>query len=263
MKILLREYNGEHYVYKDAKYTKNGFEIDGNRIVEAQILSIPKDNRKAKYDKCSVCGALFTKGSTKWEKHITPVQDASKCIECHHMNRTNSTMKSTKYKLMPNGKYLVTQKHEAKLVCTAQYYGWNYPDVNSDDARAICIYNRCRNAEKIPFTDFFTEHPGAFDEMITVDKILDNGYTEMRRSSGGMTKYKLKAKNSITALVNRLNIVDRFEVSYRNSYYILYYSKKYDKLYVSYNGRYGEWVPYGVPSTTIERIKDKIKSLYE
>ena len=265
MKILLREYNGKHYVYKDAKYTKNGFEVDKNQIHETNIVTILKDNRNKKYEKCSVCGEIFPKGSAKWEKHIEPLQDASRCIGCQHMRKGTEYLQDVKYKLLPNGNYAITSKSEAKLICRRAYTYIGYADINHEDARHNCIYNRCRNAERIPFTDFFTEYPGAFDDMITIDAILKNGYTNKNTYYNKYTRYKLKAKNSIEAHVNKLNIVDYFEVSYRYSYYKVFYSKKYDRLYVINNGKYIQWNPstYDWPREVQNRVKEKIRSLYE
>ena len=110
----------------------------------------------------------------------------------------------------------------------------------------------------------FTKYPGVFDDMITVDKILDNGFTErINYPSRGLVEYKLKGKNNITAVVNRLNIVDYFEISYRNYTIDVVYSKKYEMMFSISSGMYREfnWSQC-IPDKTLKSIKEKIASLY-
>lgn len=112
--------------------------------------------------------------------------------------------------------------------------------------------------------DVFTKYPNVFDDMITVDKVLDNGFTERKEyASRGQVEYKLKARNNITAVVNKLNIVDCFVIDYRTHRITVLYSKKYDKLFAMSSGAYTEvkgiWF---MPDTTFANIKEKIASLY-
>ena len=100
--------------------------------------------------------------------------------------------------------------------------------------------------------------------MITVDKVLDNGFTKREEcASRGKVEYKLKARNNITAVVNKLNIVDCFVIDYRNHRITVVYSKKYDKLFAISSEKYTEvksiWF---MPDTTFANIKAKIASLY-
>ena len=46
MKILLREYNSEDYVWVTAKHNGEYFVVDGEIIEEYRIVSVINDNRK-------------------------------------------------------------------------------------------------------------------------------------------------------------------------------------------------------------------------
>ena len=60
MRVLLRNYDGEQYVWKKAEVksaTKFTLE-DGCDVSQAEIVSISRDNRK-KFVKCSACGEII------------------------------------------------------------------------------------------------------------------------------------------------------------------------------------------------------------
>lgn len=265
MKILLRNFRGKIYVWKDAKYEKKGFTVDGATIQETNIVSIMNDTRKH-YVKCSHCGEIFRKGSKKWEKHIVPITDTHKCFACRYLRPSRGNVQSVKYSLLPNGRYAATQKSEVDLLCT---YGYPSRDINSESARNHCELNRCTDATQVEIEDVFTTNPGVFDEMITIDKVIENGYKDAYESCGN-TFYKLKAKNNIVAVVNEMNIVDKFSVTYKNTTWEVYYSKTYNKCYTPFyeyrveGNVYKEWNPnsYDLPTSTKENIIKKIASLY-
>ena len=271
MKALLRLFENDCYVWKDVKYDAKGFYIDGDSdqkltIDETNIVSLSNDNRK-NYFKCSACGELFRKGSSKWEKHIQPITDSNRCFSCKYMRVSNAKKLNSKYVLLENGKYAQTQKSEVELKC---YNSWHYPDINSEEARRNCYFNRCVNADVQPIEDIFTKNPGIFDDIITVDQIVKQGYKERYVRNHYWTNYKLKGKNQIWACVNHMNIVDHFEISYRNNHWTVYYSKKYNKLYHQLHAYgkgyyYGEWKPdhYYITPEAKEYIKKKIASLYD
>lgn len=261
MKILLRKWDDEVYVWKDATYRKNTFFVDEEDVLYQNIVSVSDDNRN-KYVACSVCGEVFRKGSKQWEQHIKPVTDSSKCFDCRMLKVGTINSNKRKFTLLPNGKYQITQKGECTPRCGVLY--WNEPSIDSEEARENCMYNRCssKNATPKEITDIFTQYKGVFDELITVDRIVENGYTERNEYIEYQT-YKLKAKNTIYARVNSLNIVDNFIIHYRNEEYIVCYSKKYDKLFMSnWNYDYAEFEPHSIPTRTLENIKAKIASLY-
>ena len=264
MKILLRNFNNEVYVWKDAKYSKNGFVVDDTTVYETNVVSIHKDNRN-QYVRCSACGEIFRKGSAKWEKHKQPITDASKCFTCKYLRTHNAKANGTKYKALADGKYEQIVKYTTELVCCV---GWKNNPIDSDKARESCALNACRNAEERPISDIFSNMPGVFDDIITVDKILKAGYNE-RNEYPHESRYRLKARNTIFAYVNNANILDHFAVEYRYNRWTVYYSKKYHKLFTYTSGPYGqiykEWRPstYDMPANTSENILKKIASLYD
>lgn len=168
---------------------------------------------------------------------------------------------SSKYTLQEDGRYVVNVKNNVKLSCKNS---WDYYDINSQGARDVCRWKQCATSEMKAIEDVFTKYPCVFDDMITVDKVIDNGFTERKEYDiRNEVHYKLKARNNITAVVNKLNIVDKFVIDYRSHQYNVMYSKKYNKLFTMSNGTYivcdSIWC---IPDTTFENIKAKIASLY-
>lgn len=260
MEVLIRRYDGKPYVWKQAKYIDGNIVVDGIRVYENQIVSIQNDIRKS-YVKCSGCGKVFKKGSPKIEKHKSPITDNHLCFGCQHLRQERKSQISQKYELLENGNYISKSKSEVRLSCGITYY---YDDINSAAARERCQYNRCKNATMNAVTGFFITNPNAFDDIITIDKIIEHGYKEARRNSyDNTTEYRLKGRYNIEAIVNDLNIVESFSVSYRNKYWSLYYSKKYNKFFRLYNNTYKEWAPqYDLDRSVSDRIKEIIVSLY-
>lgn len=258
MKILLRKFDDKEYVWKDATYYAQRFVVDGNLIVDTNIVSVLNDNRN-KLIKCSVCGKSFKNGSEEWTQHITPVTDTSKCFKCSKLRSRHQSYSDTQYTPNEDGTYTKTESSKVKLVCQDQYYTYN--DINSKAARDGCVFNKCQNAKAIEFSDFFTQNPGAFDDIITANKVLDFGYKDLI-VYGGEIKYQLKARNQIFACANKLNIIDHFDIYYRRERWHVYYSKKYNKLYSSRNNTYEVWNPYQIPESSMALILKKIAELY-
>lgn len=262
MRVLLRNYNGEQYVWKKAE-VKDATKLileDGKDVFQVGIVSISRDNRK-KFVKCSACGEIIRNTPEAINEHKLKGTTSATCFGCKYMREIRSKQLSVKYTLQEDGSYAANVKKSLNLVCSAT---WNTPDINSENAREYCKFKQCATAEMKAIEDVFTKYPGAFDDMITVDKVLDNGFTERKeRTSKGEVEYKLKARNNIIAVVNKLNIVDRFVIDYRNHRITVAYSKKYDKLFAINNGTYTEvksiWF---MPDTTFANIKAKIASLY-
>lgn len=262
MRVLLRDYNGEQYVWKKAEMKNVAtFTVeDGGTVRQTNIVSISRDNRK-KFVRCSACGEIIRNTPEAIKTHKDRSSTSATCFGCPYMKEKNSKQLSAKYTLQEDGSYIVNAKKSTKLTCGKS---WVYCDINSQEARDVCRWKQCATAEMLPLNDVFTKYPGAFDDMITVDKVLDNGFTERFVSiSEGCVSYKLKARNNITAVVNKLNIVDKFIIDYRSYRYSIVYSKKYNKLFTDRNGAYIECDHiWSIPDTTFEKIKAKIASLY-
>lgn len=260
MDILIRRFNGEPYVWKKAKFVNGKIMVDDTVVYERDIVSIRNDIRK-QYVVCSVCGTYFKKGSKKIETHKKGCDDTHMCFDCRYLGKSSRTIKSQKYKLLENGKYLCTTKSEERLYCGIRYRS---TDIDSQEARDYCIYNRCKNATMKEASSFFLEKPGAFDHIVTVDKIFEVGYKSARSASrDGCIYYVLNGRNDINVAVNELNIIDGFIINYKRASYHVCYSKKYDELYGAGNrDTYTVWRPYDMTETVRSYIKDKISALY-
>ena len=267
MRALLRFWNDESYTWQDVTYKKDGFYCGISHLNDTDIVALEDDNRNEMV-RCSVCGELFTRDSEHWAEHITPVTDTSKCFTCKHLKADRlHKIGDVQYELQSDGTYKATACDSVILRC-ARSYSWNYPKIESQEARTKCEFNKCASATLKEITDIFTEHPDVFENIITVDKIIEVGYKERNLYSYN-TKYRLKGKYSIWAIVNNLNIVDCFIVKYRNENWYVYYSHTQKKFYTknhNYTKRckeYVVWDPTYMTFEAKENIKKKIASLYE
>ena len=160
--------------------------------------------------------------------------------------------------MQPDGTYIRKANDQVKLECAANY--WKRCDINSGQAREQCVYRQCANATAQPIEDFFTENPGVFDDLITIDRLIECD-AKLDSNCGDIMSYRIKAKNKIIAVVNAINVVDYFRVTCNKVEYSVRYSKKYDKLYDRCGTKYTEWNPSY--TEVYERIKKKIAELYQ
>lgn len=256
MKILLRS----TYEWKDAIYKDNWFVInDTVNVSSDNIVSILEDNRPIRV-KCSVCGKVFEKGSKEWKEHIRPNTDNAKCWDCRYKreNRDYDIQLNKKYTKRDDGKYTVTITGVYDLMCSYQY-----PPQRLNKTLSTCFYNQCIDAKADEFKDFFQTYPGAFDDIITEDKVLEFGY-KLKWYSGFETCYELKARNKIEVRVNQFGIVDHLMIYYNRSCRTAYYSKKYNKLFIEdrktgYSATdFSGWIP----QASVELILKKLAALY-
>ena len=259
MDVLMRTLDKEPYVWTKAKFVNGKIIVNNKEVYESDIVSIRNDVRK-RYVKCSACGKYFKKGSKKIEQHKEPCTDSHLCFGCNYLRQRVKEHKLQKYELLENGNYISKSKSEVFLYCAKNY---SYPSINKQEARDSCIYNKCQNATIVDTSGFFITHPGAFDDIITIDKILECGYKQVWETCyDKRTTYLLKAKNRIEAIVNKLNIVEGFHVYYRTREWTVFYSKKYNELYTQSNSTYVRWNPHGISLDVVNRIKEKIAKLY-
>lgn len=261
MRALLRSCNGEQYVWKKVEM-KNAdtFAVEGGlEVHQTGIVSISRDNRK-KFVRCSICGEIIRNTPEAINAHKDRASTSETCFGCPYFRERNDKQLSAKYTLQEDGSYIVNAKKSVELICGNS---WSRPDINSQKAREVCKFRDCARAEMRAIEDAFTKYPSLFDDMITVDRILENGFTERTEHASGAIHYKLKARGHITAVVNNLNIVDYFIIDYRSHQVKVMYSKKYNKLFLIRGGVYVEYVRSTyMPDSTLESIKGKIASLY-
>lgn len=262
MKLLLRKFGDECYVWKNAEMKNETiFIVDGKEVKQANVVSIYRDNRN-KFVKCPACGTILKNTDEEIKEHRLKGTTSATCFGCPNLGESGSKTKSCKYVLQNDGKYIATIKKETNLICRRSWY-YNY-NINSQEARANCIYKGCIGATMESIKDVFTEYPGIFDDIITVDRILDDGFKDREQKRDGTAWYTLKGRDNIIAIVNAINIVDCFMVSRYNNNWTVVYSKKYNEFYGIQNGKYRKWNPTEdvMPHETLQRIKSKIVSLY-
>lgn len=262
MKVLLRAYGNRVYVWKTAKYNRGHFVVDECEQAWCNVVAVINDNRK-KYVQCSSCGQTFRKGDPKFEEHKANAIKPETCFECEHLFVDDSFTESSKFFVRPDGTIGEKVVNSVRLSCT---FGrcWAYPRITSDDAINSCSKRKCANATATEIKDFFTEYPGAFDDIITIDRLLDAGY-DVGMTDRGDSTYDIEYNEdyyTIGATINKIGIVDRFYLWFEGDKYEVYYSKRYNKLFTVSRGDYVEWKHPDLTSRIETEIKTKIKNLY-
>lgn len=260
MKILLRAYNGKRYTWETAKYNNGSFYVNGSEMSKCNIVSILNDNRK-NYVQCSSCGQVFRRGDKKFEEHKAKAKSHEPCLGCTRLHIREAKTTNSKLIACPEGGFKETLTRNVVLECTNT--GWfSYDSIMSDEAIQGCKKRQCENATEIEISDFFTKHPGAFDDIITIDTLLDNGYDVGYNYTSSEYEYPMvDDEYSLYAVINNIGIVDRFYVSYCGESWEVYYSKKYDKLFYDYRG-YATWDPIELDCMQVDEIKETIAKLY-
>lgn len=261
MKILLREYKDQQYVWVTAKYDGYKFIVDGRKQYETNIVSVINDNRK-NYVKCSSCGKMFPKNGKKFAKHKEEARTINPCLTCTRMiaqTRQNST---TKYVINDDGTFTKKTEETVDLFCNGRF--WSTPKCNSEEAIINCNLRQCETAKGEEIHDTFTDLPGIFDDIITVDKILDNGYEQINWQDNCVAEYSINSSIGLRAYVNRLGIVDKFYIDTYDYGGYVWYSKKYDEFF-TYSGSdtYTVWVPKGLNEEDKLGVKAYIRKLYK
>ena len=254
MKLLLRKFGDECYVWRNAEMkNETNFIVDGKEVKQANVVSIYSAHRN-KFVKCSACGTILKNTDEEIKEHRLKGTTSATCFGCPNLKEYGSKTKSCKYVLQDDGKYIATIKKEMNLICGRSWYH-NY-NINSQEARTNCIYKGCIVATMESIKDVFTEYPGIFDDIITVE--------DRDQKRDGTTWYTLKGRDNIIAIVNAINIVDGFMVSRYSNNWNVVYSKKYNEFYCIWNGKYRKWklTEDVMPHETLQRIKSKIVSLY-
>lgn len=260
MKILLREYNRAPYVWVTAKYNENQFVVNGEKISQCRIVSVINDNRK-NYIQCSCCGQTFKRGSRKFQIHKENASKPQTCFDCPYLKTENERIMASKYTMDENGNATQILERSVRLVC-GRYGYWEHPLINSEDAVCYCKKRQCADATEMEITDFFTEYPGAFDDIITVDKLLDmNIPITLKNNRSTEWEFALEDDYTIGVSVNRLGIVDHFFVWFEQECYYVYYSKKYNEIYWDC-GQYTPFYLEEMDNSTREEIKEEIAKLY-
>lgn len=264
MKILLRNYANQLYVWKTAKYNKGNFWVDGGKISKTEIVSIMNDNRK-NYVQCSSCGQIFRRDDPKFEEHkkkaITPLT----CMNCPHLECDGVSYEKRVVEMTKSGKFIEKYEREVTPLCgmTGGWWG-THKSILSDDAISGCSKRQCGTATEIEIMDFFTKYPGAFDCIATIDSAFDNGY-ELYIPSSGSQSFDIEYSDDWTVgvYINSLGIVDRCYIWINGDKYWLYYSKKYDEVFASTEyDDYEIWNHRRIDTQNRNKVKEIIAKLY-
>lgn len=264
MKILLRNYGREQYVWETAKYHDGAFYVNRDKIKQDNIVSIVNDNRKNQIE-CSCCGQTFTKGSRKFQEHKENAVKIETCFDCPNMVVDYEGEIKRIFRRDKNGHFIQKAEDYVSLRCTRSGM-WQYDRIESAEVISNCKKRRCGDATEIEINDFFTNNPSAFDHIITIDVLLDAGY-DVRISSEGyeFASYDIYEEDDYTigVCINRLGIVDSFYVWYNGDKHFVYYSKKYSELYESgMFHKYDVWHPWDMENEIRAEIKAKIAKFY-
>lgn len=246
MNVLLRSYNDKHYVWKPATWINGTYflfenDVRGSEIRQSNIIDVADDIRGG-YVKCKNCGKLILNTPEAIEQHFEETEAKKDCLKCSHVTPSGSKFNiQTKYEPIGDGVYAVKSTFNTRLVCNV---GWYTNDIHNKDAKANCIYAKCRRYGVQAIDDIFVKYPNLFNKHITVDvlkkyKYVCEGYLD------GYYEYDLKCRGTIKACVNELGIVDHFSVHTRGCEYNVYYSAQYGKAFFIDWNKYDEnWQNY-------------------
>lgn len=257
MKILLRRWNNEDYIWRTAKYDIGGFKVDNRSVDTTNIVSIANDNRK-NYVRCEKCGEVIKNNSDEIAKHKSRHTTSESCLKCAWLRKDYGNYIDHKYVKQSDGSYVEKAKREVVLRCNAD---WRTRNIDDSEARERCLFKACENANLEPIADIFTQMPGLFDNMVTVNAITKIGYNAKESYETDWYKhYRLNIELDdyiVYAVVNRLGIIDHFLLNDGWDETKVYYSKKFDKLFRNTNGEYKELEAYFE-----NELKEKIRKLY-
>lgn len=259
MKILVRNHQN-NLIWKEAVYKDGRFvSVEDNKTYEVNAIYTVQDDDRHKIVICSGCNKEIPNTPSAIKAHQNMINKSNKCFECRHLRKSNETVVSQKYVLNDDGTYNESTKRTVNLNCCR---GWTYRDINSEEARNGCKYAACVEAKFNKIEDFWTKYPNAFDEFITIDRIIDTGYKSLYRYADCVC-FDLKGRVRIEAYVNNQGICYNFEFHYYQSSYSLRYSKKYDKVWFVDSGTYRELDVLNISADAKEAIIKKLRTLYQ
>ena len=260
MKILLRKYGDEYYVWKTATFSNGEYYIDSERVRQIEILAV-KDANANEYVICKNCGEKILNNPESIEQHYAERERQKNCLTCKRAMPYNIGMKERTFVSDENGNYHVVEKYTANLRCQS-----SYADINSESSALHCDFMQCRHMGVKPFGDMLMQYPDMFETQITVDALQKKGYQHVGLTlerSGDYFKYDMKSRGTVWACVNECGIVDHFACSYKYNVFYVYYSEKYNKLFFNRNGKYDENRPYTLSDAKYNFLMTKIPELYK
>ena len=264
MRILLRNYGGNEYVWKDATYKDCQYFITENnqsiRIDEIKIAAIDGQAGQG-YVVCNCCGELIENNPTAIDAHYNKRERERDCTSCDHLaySRDKKRIERTLVAI-GDGKYRIKDEIIAELMCGAS--GWQNIRLTSPEIKRVCVYYKCRRSGVRAPSDIFSQYPGVFDTMITADVLTAKKF-KFENHNGNYFIYDMKSRGTIKACVNKSGVVECFIVSSNGTRVKYFYSEKYDKMFYVNGNTYVEGKPYWFREVKFDEAHKKIKALYE
>lgn len=260
MKILIKKYNNQHYVWKDAQWEGGQYVVENEACFhETEILDVKEDERVG-FVQCGHCGELIKDDPESIEAHFAETEAKKDCLTCPSMviytdkqNHNRTIVKNE------NGTYAVSETYDTYLGCRAHYYTEN---IDSAAAKRNCVYAQCRRKGARQINDTFVKYPHLFDKQITVDVLNANKYP-FEKHSNGYYIYDLKMRGTLKACVNVNGIVDHFILYVSGWAYEIHYSHKYNKLFTYDWNRYKDDLSSLITESRAARLISKISKLYQ
>ena len=85
MKVLLREFDNEQYVWKNVEIDSDtSFIVDGKRVFQTNVVSVFRDNR-INFVKCSMCGAILKNVPEVIAEHRKKATTSETCLNCKYL----------------------------------------------------------------------------------------------------------------------------------------------------------------------------------
>lgn len=254
MKVLLREWENEPYVWKEAEWDGEHYNVEGCYAYPTDILATDGSDHQ-NYVMCKFCGAKIPNNPESIEKHFAEKEAMRDCLKCKNVAPYSEMSVDSVYTPNGDGTYSATRTSTVMLKCRRSY-------TEISKAYTGCQYTQCRKLGVSTYGDILMNFPDMFDTLITVDALKEKGYQYVDGGHNGF-HYDLKCRGTLFAVVNEYGIVDRYVCTYRNYRYTFYYSSKYNKLFFDHSGSYDESKPYSISDTKYEQVKAKIASLYK
>lgn len=257
MRAILRDYNKEAYVVKDVTCDEKGqYQFEDRIISEVNVLAI-LDNANNEFVKCTACDELIRNNKKDIAAHIKKKESYHGCLDCPHVRIADVQNEKVKMVKNEDDTFNRVVHSNVHLQCNVDYF--RRYDILNDARLSICKYRGCTK-ETIAHNDgFFSKYPNAFDEMITVDAIKFKELFNL----GNKTWMKLKCRGTVHAIANNKGIIDYFNVRTRYDNRDIFYSKKYNELFVDINGKYEVFKPnWNWSAEKIDYLKRTIANLY-
>lgn len=264
MKVLVREYKTGvcNYVWKKVSYNdpfrySDYYTEDGACYEPIQILKITHDYRTTGYVMCCNCGKVVKQ--TKITKHYEEQERKVNCMKCNKLKLEE--IKGTRVNtLKQDGNVLSRIMFEAKCVNSPIDRYWSrYKKIKDVNKSETCKYFACRRSDTTELRrDFFCSYPNPFNNFLTENGIINNGWKYISSSNSGR-EYSNK-NGKLIARFDMNGILIHFCMMHRNNTYHFVYSDVYDK-FMDSEGNEFRWG--NIAETTKNNYIKQIRALYK